>query len=143
MQCPKCGSARLEEASAQEGWVCRACDHRWGEGDEPCWCGSGRLYRDCHLGCDLEEFKKQALTIRFSAAGGVNQVVRLRRQFARLRPEDVAQRLNSGEFQTSLQLGFGTVDVAATGVCVADVIEVDNELEYSDFEVDYDKGSRG
>lgn len=133
MQCPNCKSVRIEAATKHTPWVCTDCMQEWGDPDDMCRCNSGKVYKDCHLASDIEEFIRQSRKIIFSTMGYVKQTVRMRQEFIHVTSEELVHRLNTGEYQTSIQETIGTIYITATGETIADVIQIDNNLEYVEF----------
>jgi len=72
--------------------------------------------------------------ISFSGAGSVSQTIELV-DGINLSREELQDGLRSGKYVTTIQED-GSVDVTATGEVIAKVVYVNNELEYSDFDVE-------
>jgi hypothetical protein len=73
------------------------------------------------------------LKISFSAVGWVQQTIEI--TDPNITPMELVTGLNSGKFVTTIQKN-GSVDITDSGKSVGKVINVDNSLEYSDFELD-------
>ena len=83
-----------------------------------------------------EAFQKKPereFKIKFEAQGYAEQTVVIFNPD--MTPEKLQRMLNSGVAATTIQEG-GTVDVVADGKALARVVNVDNHLEYSEFEVE-------
>ena len=70
--------------------------------------------------------------LSFSAMGHVKQTVTISKPG--ITQEDLIKGLNDGTISTSERKG-GTVDITANGEIIGTVTSVDNNLEYSDFEL--------
>lgn len=73
------------------------------------------------------------ITITFNASGYVRQTVQITNP--KFTPEQVVQMLNDGSAVTTVQEG-GTLDITATGEKIGEVVNVDNDLEYEEFDLD-------
>ena len=79
----------------------------------------------------------KSFEIRFSAQGWVKQFVLVQPEFKSLTAEELQSMLNKGEAMTTVQEG-GLVEIVKDGKIIAAVDNVENEMEYTDFEVEVD-----
>jgi hypothetical protein len=71
--------------------------------------------------------------VSFSARGGIDMRIEIRK--SGMTPEDLVNGLNAGTIQTTVQYG-GKVMVTETGELVGDIVRVDNNMDYEDFELE-------
>ena len=69
------------------------------------------------------------IKITFGASGYVTQDLSVSDEVS---AEEVAAKLNSGEWMTTIQEG-GSLEVVASGEIIGKVVNVDNDLEYDEF----------
>lgn len=75
----------------------------------------------------MEEFK-----IQFSVSGTVTQtIVPTSDKFTQ---KEIIEGLNSGKFATTLHGNKPKITIVLTGEVIADIINIDNECEYTDFD---------
>lgn len=70
------------------------------------------------------------LSLTFSVQGWVRQTVKI--TDPNYSQEQIVEMLSKGTAITTIQED-GTIDITATGHPIANVVNVDNECEYSDF----------
>lgn len=83
----------------------------------------------------MSEEKSKEVEITFNVSGYIKQNVMLKLEYAHLTPDEIAAKLNSGEWVTTIQ-NNGTVDISANGEEVGQVTDIDNNLEYENFQVE-------
>ncbi|HEY2125498.1 MAG TPA: SEC-C metal-binding domain-containing protein, partial [Chthoniobacterales bacterium] len=71
--------------------------------NEPCWCGSGKKYKKCHLDSDTAARGSQAERERSAGSQGANEFDGLRRRIG----EFLEQVLSRGDIQSAIQELFG------------------------------------
>jgi hypothetical protein len=72
------------------------------------------------------------IKITFGASGYVTQDISVPDEVS---AEEVAAKLNSGDWMTTIQEG-GNLEVVASGEVIGKVVNVDNDLEYDEFSVE-------
>jgi hypothetical protein len=76
--------------------------------------------------------KPTNFTLSFTAQGHISQTIQITNPA--YTPKRIVAMLNSGKAVTTVQEN-GTVDIVATGEVIGKVVNVNNELEYDDFEL--------
>jgi hypothetical protein len=74
------------------------------------------------------------IKISFCVAGSIKQTIRLLNS-VKLTPDEIVQGLNDGSILTTIQEG-GTVEFLADGKKIGEVVNVDNECEYTEFDLE-------
>lgn len=74
----------------------------------------------------------KTIQISFLAHGYVNQTVEIPDDFDET---ELEEGLNSGKICTTIQEN-GSIDILATGKKIGTVVDVENNLEYEDFDVE-------
>jgi len=82
-----------------------------------------------------QEKKPQEIEISFAARGYVKQnIVLLER--CQLTPEQIIDGINKGTIVTTIQ-EHGRLEILSTGEVLGHIQSIDNELEYSDYELKF------
>lgn len=74
------------------------------------------------------------MKVSFCVSGHIVQTIRLHNS-CELTPEEVVKGLQEGTIATTVRYG-GEVDMVADGKTIGVIIDLDNNLEYSDFELE-------
>lgn len=74
------------------------------------------------------------MKVTFSAQGTITQEISLIDES--LTASDIQSGLNSGKYATTVQEGDTFIEEIGTGKRIASIVNVDNNLEYFDYEVD-------
>lgn len=77
--------------------------------------------------------KTKQVKVSFSVSGTIEQTLEVPADMTLSELED---QLNNGQIVTTVQEG-GSLDVTATGNSIGKVLDVDNQLEYEDFDCSY------
>jgi len=79
------------------------------------------------------------LTVKFCAAGWIEQEIEVEDEIAALGKDTIEEMLTCGQLATSLQDGGEVISFTGQFLNkIGTVLNVDNNLEYQDFEVTYD-----
>jgi hypothetical protein len=74
------------------------------------------------------------IKISFCVSGHVSQTIRLLNS-CELTPEEIVKGLNEGTIATTVYEG-GKVDMVADGKNIGEIIDLDNNLEYTDYDLE-------
>jgi hypothetical protein len=75
---------------------------------------------------------KQFVDLSFMAHGYIKQTVKITKDG--ITPRQLVDMLNSGEAATTIYEHNGSVEIFATGEKIGEVVNMETELEYDDFE---------
>jgi len=80
-----------------------------------------------------KQVKTKRFDLSFTAQGYIKQTVEITNP--KYTPKKVIAMLNAGEAATTVQEG-GVVEIVATGEIIGKVVNVDNNLEYEEYDAD-------